>query len=112
MAGSPARRSALRDAQLGELVDELVEAVLERLEAPGERAQALLEPLDVGARGHVQGPHRVALGGHRALAGAQRLGQRAVENGVLDQRLGELAHGLLAAGADAASIVGSSSWRR
>ena len=37
-----------------ELVGEVVDAVLQRLEPAGERAQALLEPLDVGGRGEVE----------------------------------------------------------
>ena len=48
--GAPAARSAR------ELVGDLVEAVLELLDPPRERAQALLEPLELRGRGKLRAP--------------------------------------------------------
>ena len=88
-----------------ELVGELVDAVLERLEPARQRAQPLLEPLDVAAGGDVERAHRGALRRSGPLAGAQGPGERRIEERILDQRLGQLAHGFLAASADSAAIV-------
>ena len=108
--GPIAARSArlrLREplAQRGELGDDVVEPVLDRLEPPGERAEPLLEPLDVGDGGEIERPHRASLRRHRPLAGAQRLAEGGVEDRVLDQGLRELADRFLAAGADVALLV-------
>ena len=48
--------------QRDDLVDDLVEPVLEHLESRRERAQPLLQPLDIRARGEVERVHRRALG--------------------------------------------------
>ena len=77
--GSPRSVGAAR-AQLGELVAELVEPVLDRLEALGERAQPLLEPLDVGGRGMLRAPIACA-GPACALAGAQRPARAPLKSG-------------------------------
>ena len=72
---------------------------------PGQRPQALLEPLDVRRRGDVERAHGGALGAHRALARTERARERRVEDRVLDQGLGEFAHGFLAPGANSAALV-------
>ena len=93
-------------AQRVRLTGDVVQPVLEILEPAGERAQSLFDALDVGGGGEVQRSHRRPLRLCCALAGAQRLLDRRVEDGVLDQRLRELADGLLAACPQIALVVG------
>src|SRR6266487_4194347 len=82
------------------LVSGVVEAILDRLESVGQRAKALLQPLELGGRRDVERSHRGALRVGGALAGAEGSGQRLVEKRVLEQGLGEIAERLLAAGAE------------
>ena len=101
------RRSPTAPALLlGGAVDVLVEAVdpvLDALEALGDRPHAPGEALDVGGRGDVQRAHRDLLGLGGLLARLEGAGQRAVDQRVLEQVLGELAQRVLALPGQAAA---------
>ena len=73
-----------------------VERVLDPLEALGDRAQPAGEALDVGRRRDVERPHRGLLRLDRLLARLEGARERAVDDRVRDQLLGELAERLLA----------------
>ena len=75
---------------------EPVERVLDPLEPLRHRAQPPREPLDVGRRRDVERPHRDLLRLDRLLASLEGARDRAVDDGVRDQLLGDLAEGLLA----------------
>ena len=100
----------------GEALVEAVDAVLDALEALGDRAHAAREALEVGRRGDVERADRdlLRLGG--LLARLERAGDRAVDERVLEQVLGELAEGVLAlpgeALAQAVAAVSSSAMAR
>src|SRR3954469_23388256 len=78
-------------AYRAQLVRQLVDPILQRLEPAGQGSQPLLDALDVGGGREVQGPDRRALGGGGTLAGAERAGERRIEERVLDQRLRQFA---------------------
>ena len=63
----------------------------------------MLEPLELGSRGDVERSHRRALRLGGALARAHSRRQGLVEEGVLEQRLGEIAERLLAPRAKSAA---------
>ena len=92
-------------AQLADLAAEVVDLVLDLLEALRKRAQAPLQPLDVAGRGEVEGRHRRLLGLDRLLAGAEGGGERVLQHLAVEQCLGQLADRLLAARPEAVLIV-------
>src|SRR5436190_4942784 len=84
-------------ANRAQLVEEVVEAILDRLEPVRERTETLLEPLHVARGGDVQSAHRGALGLCGALPRPDRPGHRLVEQRVVEEGLRQVAQRLLAA---------------
>src|SRR4051794_3153600 len=83
-------------AELRQLIRELVERVLDRLEALRDRAQAPRQAVDVVARRQVQIADRAGARLRGTLPRAERDLQRLVHPGVVDQDLGQLTQGALA----------------
>ena len=75
------------------------------LETAREGTNAPLEALDLGRRGQVQRRESRALGVGRLLTGPECRGQRVLQHLAVDERLGELADRLLAAGPEALLVL-------
>ena len=78
-----------------------MDAVLDALQALGDRAQAPRQAFDVGGGGQVQGPHRDLLGLGGLLAGVGGATQRAAQQGVVEQVGQRLAEPVLSAAGQA-----------
>jgi hypothetical protein len=92
-------------AQAADLSGNPVELVLDPVEPLRERTQAALEALDVAGRGQIERRHRRLLSLESFLASAKGGSDRALQHLAIEQRLGELADGLLAARPQAVLVV-------
>ena len=92
----PMHEAANIDHGCLELVTELVEGVLDGLEAVGERAHAAADALHIPGARNVDRTERRLLHLHRPLAGTEGPAERLAEQRVLEQGLGDLADRLLA----------------
>ena len=85
----------------GEALVEAVDAVLDALQALGDRPHAPREALDVGGRRDVERPEGDLLSRGGLLAGLEGARDGAVDQGVLEQILGQSPEGVLALSGEA-----------